>query len=168
SFWVFIVIALSIFAVVEVIGKIAAASREVRIARIEADLKRDLVDRLGDPALVARVVEAKFSGTLQNGKGSKVTDAAGAQVVFASAGAPTVQADGKAAGSGLLFVGLIATFIGSAFLVLAGTVDDDFVIPGVLLLAGGLAFLVYPTARDEIARARSQASTQAAAARSGE
>ena len=56
----------------------------------------------------------------------------------------------------------------SIFLVLAGMQDNDFAIPGVLCLACGLAFLVYPTARDELARARSQAQIQARAARSGE
>ncbi|MCB9880360.1 MAG: hypothetical protein H6834_01110 [Planctomycetes bacterium] len=161
SFWAFVALAIAIFAIVEIINKVSQASQAVRIARIEADLKRDLVDRLGDPNLVARVVEAKFSGqdALVPGDGKSLQ----AKVVMQG-----VEPSPAPQGSGILFSGLVLSCVGGAFLVLAGMQDNDFAIPGVLCLACGLAFLVYPTARDELARARSQAQTQARAARSGE
>ncbi|MCA8970614.1 MAG: hypothetical protein KDC95_12550 [Planctomycetes bacterium] len=162
SFWAFVALAIAIFATVEIINKVSQANQAVRIARIEADLKRDLVDRLGDPNLVARVVEAKFSGSEDAFVPGGGTSLQAKVVMQGDEAQPAPQ------GSGILFSGLVLSCVGGAFLVLAGMQDNDFAIPGVLCLACGLAFLVYPTARDELARARSQAQIQARAARSGE
>lgn len=163
SMWTFLIVATAVWGGVELFTKIFENDKEARIAKIEAALKRDLVKQLGDPDLVARVIEARLPRVGPDGEPIDLatTHAADLDPASPTDAARYGRAEGKSsddkiadAGSGLLLGGMVCSLVGIGFLILSMAVDDDFIVPGILVTAVGFALLAYPSARDEIARTR--------------
>ena len=156
SLWTFLVVATAIWGGVELFTKIFENDKEARIAKIEAALKRDLVKQLGDAELVAKVIEARLPRTGVSGDTDSYVaevDVAGLMRGDASKPGHDKKADATV-GSGLLLGGMICSLVGVGFLVLAGVMDEKFIVPGILVTAVGFALLAYPSARDEVSRSR--------------
>ena len=146
--WTFLIVATAVWGAVELLTNLFEHDKETRIAKIEAKLKRDLVDQLGDAELVARVIEARLPRT--DAKGEPVQSLAEVDVARLR---NAKSVDGPV-GSGLLLGGMICLLLGVAFLVLSAAFKDEFIVPCVLVTAVGFALLAYPSARDELARSR--------------
>lgn len=168
----FACIAICVGAGASLLTKVIENDRETRIAKIEADLKRDLVDRLGDPKLVAQVLEAKLSGGATPGEESSKgrsdssrsdVHAANSHVAAHSGGGDSGELLSKKDSQGLLLGGLITTLVGVAFCVLCGLEGDDYAVPAVLCTAVGLALLAFPAMKEELGKAATKKKIQSEA-----
>lgn len=116
--------------------------RDARLAKIDAKLKVDLVDRLGDPELVRRVVEARLPAG-EDAEGMALESAPREP----SPESKKEEDDDKV----YVLVGLICFLIGVAFIVSRfATNIDALVIPGAVCGAVGLAFLMFASSHKEI------------------
>lgn len=125
DFWTFVCIAMCVSAGVSLLTKIIENDKEARVAKIEANLKRDLVERLGDANLVAQVVQAKLSSAETavprpgEAPGGAAPQAFAAQHANAATDARQAPEERKEF-QGLLLGGLITTLVGVAFFCLCG------------------------------------------------
>ena len=131
SFWTFVAVAVIVGAVSKIITSAIEHDRETRLAKVESDLKLKLVDKLGDPALVRQVVEAKLK------VGDDDDPDAAMQVVSAIAEASNKEADPTSGRSGMVLGGLVCTMIGGAFGVYTAVEGTETLLPALLCGAVG-------------------------------
>ncbi|PIE23927.1 MAG: hypothetical protein CSA62_05920 [Planctomycetota bacterium] len=132
--------------------------RITKVAKIEAKLKHELVQRYQDPAAVERILSGKLHDPHAMRYRVENEDAAEPQRFVSMEGAAQELEGGSRkgkSGDGYLLSGLIIFLLGGAFCASAWIVAEDVLfIPGSFLLAIGLGLLTYATSRTEIERVR--------------
>ena len=144
DFWFFVLACVLISAVAKLLASAIDGQRDTRIAKVEADLKLKLIERLHDPELVRRVVEARLPLDKSLEAGAAVPEEPG------RAGS---QANRPATGSGGIFVllGLTSFLVGIAFVIASLAVNNrELILPGAICTAVGLALLTFATSQKQI------------------
>lgn len=122
-----------------------------KVARIEADLKLKLVEKLKDPELVLKVIESRLDSTaspqerVERKRPGRVE--ARAQVQLAS------SRPGRA--PRMVLGGMIVFLTGIAFIICSQVEHrefDELLLPGLLSCAVGLSLLTFATSQKEIRR----------------
>ena len=162
SSWVYVVIGYFVY---QIIVKGIESDRAQRIAKTEAKLKIELVERLRDPDIVQQVLETRMSGadaSPDDGQALQVQLELGKQAL---AREKVKEHATRSSGSGgwLILPGLVCFLTGAAFItahLLGGSrVSSGLLLPGLVCVAVGwalLAFVVYQKDQAKKKNAQSQ------------
>ena len=130
--------------------------RITKVAKIEAKLKQELMQRYSDPGAVERILSSKLHDPHSMRHRVEHEDGAEQERLASMEGAAsthTHEEQERKARDGHLLGGLISFLLGLAFCASAWLVNiEPLYIPGLLLGAIGLALLTFATSQQEIAK----------------
>ncbi len=152
--WAWIVVAYFVY---KIITTAIESEKVTKVAKVDADLKRDLAKRIQDPEMIERIMGARVdeNGNLLNPEEMASLREAGVQVHWDSESQREDPSSTEAAlggGGGLVLAGLICFFVGLAF---CGVTyfelgPKGLWIPGFICGAVGLALLTFATSQPQI------------------